>query len=404
MSVARDAITKASATFTTGTTVAHTPVGTPAGVLLWIVQNGSATDETPAATYGGVSMDVIAFAADTATEPMAAYLLFLGSNIPTGAQNCVISSMAGATKMAWVETLTAAADTEVEDSGVAQNDQANPAVSLTTGASVETYVASVIMSGAGTQGAITAPSSPAGSKLDNHDFGQQVAVLGDLDANDAGGGVTFTWTAGSDDVAMIAVAVKEAAGTPAATASATLTVDLAFTAAATPKAYASATLPVVLGFSANAVVPGGAATASATLAIDLAFQAAATPKAYASGALPLDLAFQAAATPKAYASAALPLGLNFQAAAIPKAYAAATLTVDLGFSAAGTSRARAAGALQVDLGFSAAATPRAYAAGTLQVNLGFSAAYFNPNLPRLTPRTESTLTLTGLPETDLGGL
>jgi len=126
--------------------------------------------------------------------------------------------------MAWVETLTAAADTEVADSGIAQDDQANPSVTLTTGASQETYVASVLMSGAGTQGAITAPTSPAGTKLDNHDFGQQVGVLGELDANDAGGGVTFTWTAGSDDVAMIAAAIAEVAGGGAA-----LTKDLADT-------------------------------------------------------------------------------------------------------------------------------------------------------------------------------
>jgi YD repeat-containing protein len=206
-----DALTK-SGVFTTGTTFSHTPVGTPRGVVVFVAQNGSATDENGTVTYGGVALGKQASpAADTLTEPMLGYAYFLGSGIPTGTQTVALSGFGSSSKVAWVLTLTAGSgmDTAVEDYGVAEEDQANPAVTLTTGASVETYAATLLVSGFGSTGAFAAGSGI--TKLDQHDFGQQTAAVADTDTNDAGGGLTTQWNTGGsvDDVAMAALAIKE---------------------------------------------------------------------------------------------------------------------------------------------------------------------------------------------------
>lgn len=218
MSVARDAVTASSVTFSGDTSINHTPVGTPRGVIVFISQNGTDADEIAGVTYGGVTMTRVTngYAKDTATEFMASYCYFLGSSIPTGTQAVAIdTSAANGDKIAFIFSLTAANDTAVEDAQKAEENQANPSVTLTTGASVETYVASIITSGISSQGGLNLGA--VGTKRGSFDYGQQVTVVGDLDALDAGGGVTFTWDTGatSDDVAMIAVAIKEAAGAAA---------------------------------------------------------------------------------------------------------------------------------------------------------------------------------------------
>ena len=86
MSVARDAVTEAPASFTTSTSFTHTPVGTPKGVIVYVAQNASSTDENGSISYGGVALTKQTFAHDTATELLGAYAYFLGSGIPTGAQ------------------------------------------------------------------------------------------------------------------------------------------------------------------------------------------------------------------------------------------------------------------------------------------------------------------------------
>lgn len=209
MAVARDAVTE-SATFTADTTFTHTPVGTPKGVLVYIAQNGSATDQVDSVTYGGVALTRVQLAVDATTEPMASYAYFVGSGIPTGAQTVAINETGGTTKLAFVITLTASADTAVEASGVAQDNQANPSVTLATGAGVNTYVSGLLMSGLGTVGGITAGAN--GTTRGSNDFGQQVCYLADRDTNGTGGNVVFDLVAATDDVALVATAIKEVSG------------------------------------------------------------------------------------------------------------------------------------------------------------------------------------------------
>jgi len=211
MTLALDAFTK-SALFQGSTSSTHTPTGTPRAVLILVAQDGDDTEESGTFTYGGVSVPRtpgISFAQDTATEFMASYAFFLGASIPTGAQTVAASGWGAADKVFWVITLTAAADTAVEDVERAQENQANPSVNLTT--TVETWVANILMSGQGTQAAATAGSGY--TKLDNNDFGQQVALVETINTPASAGTVASGWTVTSDDVAMIAVAIKEVSGT-----------------------------------------------------------------------------------------------------------------------------------------------------------------------------------------------
>lgn len=210
MSVAFDAATK-SAQFTADTTFSHTPVGTPRGVVVFIAQQTLSNDQVDSVTYGGVSLTraTNGFAQDTAVEPCAAYGYFLGSGIPTGTQTVAINETGGSPKIAWAVTLTAASDTAIEDSGVTQGDQANPAVALSTGAGVETWVGAVLATGIG----FSANVDPGASYtlVEFHDFGANGAALERITTNNAGGGVTADFVASSDDVAMVALAIKETA-------------------------------------------------------------------------------------------------------------------------------------------------------------------------------------------------
>ena len=81
MALARDVVTEAPASFTTSTSFTHTPVGTPKGVIVFVSQNASSTDENGSISYGGVSLTKQAFAHDTATELLGAYVDFVGAEL-----------------------------------------------------------------------------------------------------------------------------------------------------------------------------------------------------------------------------------------------------------------------------------------------------------------------------------
>src|SRR3990172_6799796 len=115
----------------------HTPVGTPRGVLVFVVANAGG-DEVTGVTYGGTSMVEVSGspAQKTGGEPGQVYCFFLGSNVPSGQQTVVISVDAtGTTKTARCITVTAATNVVVRDTDATINTNAasDPSATLSLG-------------------------------------------------------------------------------------------------------------------------------------------------------------------------------------------------------------------------------------------------------------------------------
>lgn len=213
MAIDRDAASE-SGVSTAGThTWDHTPVGTPRGVMVFVVQRAAGgADEVTGVTYGGQALTRIDFASDPAGETVKAWSYFLGTGIPTGTQSVVVSA-AGATvalRCACV-TATAGADTEVAANGKIEADVDDPAIVLATGAGVSTVVAGAISSGVGDVANI-APNTGY-TDIVEFDFAAQVGSIIWRDAVATGGNVTIGWaTSAEEDVAAVGLAIKEVAG------------------------------------------------------------------------------------------------------------------------------------------------------------------------------------------------
>jgi len=220
VSVAFDAIAE-SAQWTTGNgSHTHTPVATPRGIIVLIMQGGGTganggTDDIASVTYGGVAMTRLQAVNKAAAESLSNYLYFLGAAIPAGPQTVLCTTIVGtnAIKKAWSISVTAATtETAAEGSGALSSDAlANPSITVVTGAGVETYAVGSLTSGQNTIGTVTAGAGY--TLLDQHDINSQTGHVEDIDANDAGGNVVVNFTVASDDVGMTAIAVKEA-GSP----------------------------------------------------------------------------------------------------------------------------------------------------------------------------------------------
>jgi hypothetical protein len=185
----------------------HTPVGTPRGVLVF-VYTISATQTVTGVTYGGVAMTPVSggAAADIATEPGRVDVYFLGSSIPTGAKSVVVSRTNNSVVMyATAITQTAAGDTEVAGVSILQNDQALAQQSISDGS---TGVNSVRYAGA-YSGLAAPPTVGANSTLlQNIDLGNFGAST--VRETTAGQGARLVgFTAASDDVAAVHLAVRE---------------------------------------------------------------------------------------------------------------------------------------------------------------------------------------------------
>jgi hypothetical protein len=213
MAVAHDAATEAELDSTAAAEVSHTPVGTPRGVLGFFVKNASATDVVTGMTYGGSAMTRVptnGFAVDTNTELGSVYAYFLGSSVPTGTQDLVVGgTTTGSLRVVVCITLTAAADLEIVASGMVQENAANPQIALDSGA-VSALRYCCVFSGntnAGTNFTLLSDQST----VQDSDFGAQ-SMRTDRQTNPSTGSFTVGYTASSDDVAMIGVAIAEVAG------------------------------------------------------------------------------------------------------------------------------------------------------------------------------------------------
>lgn len=210
MAIAYDAFTS-NAGGTGDYSFTHTPVGTPRGVIVYCIFNGAAIGIT-GITYGGVAM------AETANSPAsnltgelgASHCFFLGSGIPTGAQTVAIDVPLGTeVSVAGCITLTAGNDTSVVTTGKFEsNNQMNPSLTLSLGG-VSSFCALGAWSGQGAVGNIT-PLTGWTDRFEN-DFGNQVGVVYTYDTIGTAD-VTAGYTAGGDDVALHALAVRENAG------------------------------------------------------------------------------------------------------------------------------------------------------------------------------------------------
>lgn len=137
MAVAYDNFGTTTAGTTTRTISAFTPVGTPRGAIVFIIQSNQ-TDEISGVTYGGVAMTEVTGSpnAKATGQVGTVYAYFLGASIPPGAQDivCTASGTTG-TKQPFVYSLTADADTELVDQDATINTDSaeNPSITLSHG-------------------------------------------------------------------------------------------------------------------------------------------------------------------------------------------------------------------------------------------------------------------------------
>jgi hypothetical protein len=212
--VAFDAATESVRTATTDPyTFDHTPAGTPAAVVLTAVHGTSSTDHISTVTYGGVSMSRVVRATDTATEPGAAEIWFLGKSVPTGTQTLSIDLTSATTDdfhFVAITLTSGGGGVEVIDSDSVSADQANPSVTLQYGGRTAIAVGSLY--GGGADGSAFAPNANC-TTVHDHDLGnfysETIRQTTPGTADFAIGG-----TAASDDVAYVAAAFSRMRSAP----------------------------------------------------------------------------------------------------------------------------------------------------------------------------------------------
>jgi hypothetical protein len=175
---------------------------------VFIYHGQVSADLITSVTYGGVAMTRVNTAKDTVDEPGGSYCYFLGSGIPTGAQTVSIDHTATTTtKIAVCITITADSDTIVAASGIVENNVADPSVALDSGADVAIRYA-CLWSGN------TSPTNlavfAAFTEMSNHDFGVNCGEI-ERETTPSSGSVTAGWTVASEDVGLVALAIKESA-------------------------------------------------------------------------------------------------------------------------------------------------------------------------------------------------
>lgn len=206
MAVAFDAVSNVAAG-TGDLSWTHTPVGTPRGVRVDIVENGG-TNGVTAVTYGGVAMELVAVNAKTSGEAGTVITYFLGKSLPTGAQTVSVTVGDAVSKRAVATTVTAASDTcwISTDFSIASDSATNPSSTLSL-LGKTCFVSLALHSGQGAATGIT-PLTGWTSRLE-HDFGAQMGgwyTYNTIASSD----VACGWTQTADDAVMIAAAITEA--------------------------------------------------------------------------------------------------------------------------------------------------------------------------------------------------
>ena len=218
MAVALDATSEKEAIFATPQPATWTHSGgTPTGVLVGVALHTTSTDEfNGAVTYGGVALTEVASseATDTTGEPGLVKWYWKAGGLSSGNQTVSVAHD-GATgaKHAVCVTFTGTS-LEIVDQGTLGGNQADPQITLGAGSQTGLAVA-FLFSGLA---AVTSLTPLSGyTEQQDYDSGSRVSVLLTQDTP-ATGNSTIGWTAASDDVAMTAVSIAEAAADPITTA------------------------------------------------------------------------------------------------------------------------------------------------------------------------------------------
>lgn len=189
----------------------HTPVGTPRGIVVLVIQQAGSL-ETVTATYGGVSMTALTVIdGSAASEPAWIYPFILTSgSIPTGAQTVAVTADGSTSKIGASFSVTAGADLVVDDEDfLVASSQDDPSRTLT--ATADVVVFSALFSGLGNAANVT-----AGTGFTKTFGGSISAATGNFMRSTSAfsaGSVSVPWTtSAADDVVMYAIAVKESSG------------------------------------------------------------------------------------------------------------------------------------------------------------------------------------------------
>jgi hypothetical protein len=213
VAVAQDSNSASSQATSVGTfSWSHAAVGTPAGVLVFCMADGNATDIFTGVTYGGVSLDEVTggFAQDTAGEIGCCKAYFLGAGITTGTQTIEVTRTNNATiTWACAAVVTAGDDTSYAGVFTEEEDQTLSEESVDDGSPGENSVRFM--------GLFTGGNSPRGSGLNSSrpratDFGATSAGLYVEDVAGQGSRLVGADYGTSDDVAAIYLAIIEGAG------------------------------------------------------------------------------------------------------------------------------------------------------------------------------------------------
>ena len=214
--VAFDATAEFERTLTTDPqTWSHNPVGTPRGVVVTIGHGTESTDCIVSVTYGGTTMSRVATAADTSTEPGRVYAYFLGASVPTADPATISADIAAAgacstTDMNLVSlSYTATVNTEVLTSATDAENQANPTATLAYSGR-QALAAMVFYSGIANVNTATLACSGSSACSTVHFF--DIAAFGSRTDRQTTVGSTdqvMGYTVGTDDVAVVYVAITE---------------------------------------------------------------------------------------------------------------------------------------------------------------------------------------------------
>lgn len=175
-------------------------------VILKLVHGTSSTDHVSAASYGGVAMSRIQRNTDTATEPGAAEIWFLGSSsIPQGTQT--VSYTPGATTddfHAICETYLCNGPTEIIDNDGVTDNVTDPSVTL-SGSNNRWAMATAMLYGGGAAPSSFAPNASC-LTVHDHDLGAFYSEGIRFATATRASSIVIGGTAATDDVAYAAVA------------------------------------------------------------------------------------------------------------------------------------------------------------------------------------------------------
>lgn len=211
--VAFDAYTSSAET-TGDISFDHVPVGTVKGVIVHVIQNGITVAGVLGVTADGVALAEVADSPVTNTtgELGETSTWFLGSSVPSGTLTIAVDTILGTeVGIAGCTTLTADQDTSVVDTAsLVSNNSTNPSVTLSLGG-VSCFAMIGAWSGIGNN--TYSPFTNWTQRLE-HDFGNQGGLIYTYDIVGTTD-VTAGYTAGGDDVALHAIAIRENAGAAA---------------------------------------------------------------------------------------------------------------------------------------------------------------------------------------------